>query len=498
MNLKRFFKYTFLLIGFTGSLVSCEKFLDVNTDPNNILDAPIEQVYTTATASLGFFAGSDLSRYSALIAQQWSGTLVNQTGEYERYNITGSDMNNVWDLAYSTVLSDLELVIQKSVAEKSPTYGGTAKIMKAYMFQLMVDAWGKIPYSEALKFTANKSPKFDDGSTIYPALIALIDEGIANIKDTTSVKSPGTNGTIFTGSWISQKPKWERLANTLKMRMYLHYSKIDKAKAVTEIGKLATANLMTSAADNFQMPFFNASGQYNPIHQFEVSRANYLFANATLVDLMNGKTDPRRAKYFTTFPLNSGQYKGSVGGNVSSNIKFSRLFTFLRGDTTNTAAVVPASDGSIGATSYSFTGTAPIRMLTFAEYNFIRAEAAILGVAGVSADSFFRVGIRASMSQAGISAAATEAYILTNGVLVGTDNQKIKQIIEEKFVANYGVIMESWTDFRRTGFPTIVAPTNAVMPTVPRSLPYPQSDIDLNPNAPKPKTDLSEKVFWDN
>ena len=64
-------------------------------------------------------------------------------------------------------------------------------------------------------------------------------------------------------------------------------------------------------ADNFQMPFFNTSGQQNPIHQFEVSRANYLFGNATIVNMMNDKKDPRRAKYFTTFPLYSGLYKGS-------------------------------------------------------------------------------------------------------------------------------------------------------------------------------------------
>jgi Starch-binding associating with outer membrane len=498
MNLKRFFKYSFLLAGLAVSSVSCKDYLDVNKDPNAVLDAPIEQLFTSATVSVGFFAGSDLNRYGALIAQQWSGTLPNQTGEYERYNITGTDVNNSWNLAYSTTLSDLELVIRKSSGEKSPNYAGAAKILKAYTFQLLVDAWGTIPYTEALKFTENTSPKFDDGATIYPALIALLDEAIVDINNTTSVKSPAANSTIFPGTWATQKARWERLANTLKMRLYLHYSKIDKAKAVTEIGKLASANVMTGVADNFQMAFFSTSGQQNPIHQFEVSRGNYLFGNATLVDMMNTKGDPRRPRYFTTFPLYSGQYKGSPSANLQSNIKFSRLFTYLRGDTTNTAPLAPATDGSISATQYTYNGTAPVRMLTFAEYNFIRAEAAVLGVTGISADSFYRSGIRASMSMANVSAAATEAYIAANPFpTAGTEADKIKKIIEEKFVANHGVVMEPWTDYRRTGYPVITVPSNAVISSTPRSLFYPQAEIDRNINAPKQKADLTERVFWD-
>jgi Starch-binding associating with outer membrane len=411
--------------------------------------------------------------------------------------MSATDVNNSWNLVYSTTLSDLELVIRKASSEKSPNYAGAAKILKAYTYQLLVDAWGNIPYTEALKFTDNVSPKFDDGANIYPALITLLDEAIVDVNNTTSVKSPAANSAIFTGTWASQKPKWERLANTLKMRMYLHYSKIDKAKAVTEIGKLATANVMTGVADNFQMVFFSTSGQQNPIHQFEVSRANYLFANATMVDMMNTKGDPRRPKYFTTFPLYSGIYKGSPSANLQSNLKFSRLFTYLRGDTTNTAALTPAADGSISSTQYTFNGTAPIRMLTFAEYNFIRAEAAVLGVAGISADSFYRSGIRASMSMAGVTAAATDAYIAANGTLTGTEADKIKKIIEEKFVANHGVIMEPWTDYRRTGYPVIAVPSNAVITSTPRSLFYPQLEMDRNINAPKQKADLTERIFWD-
>lgn len=509
MNLKRFFK-NMTVMALLLSIFSCQDYLDVNKDPNAITEdqGPMEQIFTSAVVSLGFFSGSDLNRYSSLIAQQYSagsrGTTV-QTWEYERYNITGSDANNAWNLMYSTVLSDLEKTIEKANAAKAPAYAGCSKILKAYSYQLLVDAWGNIPYSESLKFLDNTTPKFDDGATVYPAIIALIDEGIANINDPANVIAGArvpiaVTSTPFpaAAAWTTTRARWERLANTLKMRMWLHYSKVDKAKAVTEIGKLVSANVMTANTDNFQMAFYNVAGQYNPIHQFEISRTNYLFGNATLVDMMNTKTDPRRARYFTSFPLFSGKYLGAKGGGTTENTKYSRFFIYLRGDTL--ATTTPLADGSLnptGANSYGYTGAAPIRMLTYSEYNFIRAEAAVLGVAGITADSFYRQGIRASMSQSGVASAAAEAYIAANPFpTTGSDADKIKAIIEEKFVSNYGIIMESWTDWRRTGVPTLTAPTNAVG-AIPRSLFYPQSEIDLNPNAPKQKGNLDERVFWD-
>ena len=502
MQLNKFFKYSVLVMGIS-LLSSCKDFLDVNVDPDAVLDAPIEQLLTSATVSVGFFSGSDLQRYSALLAQQYSGQgtgATTQPQEYERYNIQGSDLNNLWSLLYSTVLSDLELVIQKAAAENSPHYAGVAKILKAYSYQLIVDAWGKAPYTHALLFTENTSPAFDDGEAIYGALDRLLTEAIADLNATTSIKSPGANSTIFTGGYAASKPRWEKLANTLKLRMLIHQSKKDKAGTVQKISALVASGVfMESNADNFQMPFFNENRRWNPIHQFEIDRFNQLFPNATLVDLMNLRNDPRRIRYFTPFPFtrpfDMASFAGAKGGDAPS-IKYSRMHTYLRGDTTNTTAVVAQADGSITDKAYSYTGAAPIRMLTFAEYNFIRAEAAVYGAPG-DAEAFYQAGIRASMTAAGVPTAQIDAYIAASGTLAGTDDEKVRAIIEEKFIASYGVIMEPWNDLRRTGYPAITIPPNALVAELPRSLYYPQSEIDLNPNAPAQKAGLNERVFWD-
>ncbi len=154
--------------------------------------------------------------------------------------------------------------------------------------------------------------------------------------------------------------------------------------------------------------------------------------------------------------------------------------------------------GGILASSLTYSGTAPIRMLTFAEYNFIRAEAAVRGAPG-DAQAFFTAGVTASMQEAGVSAANITAYLATNGTLAGTTQDKIKQIIEEKYVALFGVAVEPWTDWRRTGYPLLTPTSNKItqVTNIPRSLFYPQSEIDLNPNAKQKSADLQTRVFWD-
>jgi len=496
-------------IALTGIVLisSCKKFLDINKDPDRILavNPPMAQLLTSAQMNLAFEGGSDLFRYSTLMAQQMSGqaSQPNQTYEYDKYNITGSDQNNVWSSIFATTLSDLELIIKQAQTVGAPHYAGVAKILKAYEYSLVVDTWGDVPYTEAQQLLDNRAPHYEDDATIYPKLIQLLTDAIADINQATSNFSPGTNSLIYTNSnFTIAKPFWIKLANTLKLRLFLHYSKKDPAFAIAQITTLvntAGVTFMASNADNFQMVFINAANQKNPISQFEVSRQNYLFANATMVNMMNTKSDPRRATYFTPFPWTSSPatYKGATPGDPAT-VNYSRVYTFLRG--TATGSPTPNASGGITASSLTFSGTAPQRMVSFAEYNFIRAEAALGGAPG-DPQAFFTAGITASMQEAGVSAANITTYLTAYGTLAGTTAQKIQQVIEEKYIALFGVSVEPWTNWRRTGFPLLTPVSNRIsqVTAIPRSFFYPQSEIDLNPNAPAQKpADLQSKVFWDN
>ena len=495
-----------ILVVFSGliAISSCKKMMDINKNPDAIPDSnsPIAQLLTSAQVNLAFEGGSDLYRYTTLIMQQMSGNASqpNQTYEYYRYNVTGSDENNVWSSIFASTLNDLQLIINQGSA--SPYYTGIAKILKAYEYSLVVDTWGDVPYSEAQLLSANTQPKYDDDATIYPKLIGLLSDAVNDLNASSSALVPGTNSVMYSNAnFATVKTNWIKLANTLRLRLLLHTRKVDPTW-LTNFNALITAAgpFFTANADGFSAPFFNLANQRNPISQFEVSRANYLYADQQMVGMMNAKADPRRAFYFTDFPFGSGSYLGVAAATppVNANSNYSRIHTFLRGAVT--AGTVPP---------FTYSGAAPQRMLPFAEYCFIRAEAALYGASAAgnptayasTADGWFKAGIAASMDETGVAAVTRDAYITTNGTLAGTVDQQLKQIIEEKYIALFGVSVEPWTDYRRTGYPVLTLPANAFsgVSAVPRTLFYPQSEIDLNPNCPAQKpANLQSKVFWDN
>lgn len=482
-NIKNKILASILLVAFL--VTGCE-FGDTNENPNSLLNAPIEQQLTSLTVSIGFFAGSDVNRYSSLIMQQYSGQstgATTQTQFYEQFQIVGSDLNNTWSSLYATILNDAENIIKAAGASNSPHYSGVAKILKAYTYQLAVDTWGSIPYYDTQQLSANVKPKYDSDEVIYTELVKLLDQGIAEVNATTSTISPNLNSSIYPGAFSTTKNNWIKFANTLKLRIFLHYSEKNPAFAKTKIDELlnSSASFFVSNSDSFQMNFVDAANARNPIDQFETTRANYLVANAKIVNMMNAKVDPRRPFYFTQLPANSGLYVGAVAGAPASPGSYSKLHTYLRGTQTEN----------------EYSGAAPIRMLTFAEYNFIRAEASLRFSSPGTAQTFFQEGIRASMLSAGVDPAAITTYLAANGTLAGTPAQQLEQIINEKFIASYGVVLEPWSDFRRTGYPVLTLPSNAVVPYFPRSFFYPQSEIDLNPENAKQKTGMNVKVFWD-
>lgn len=484
---------------------SCQKFYDINESPNNMQAVPVTQLLPSITSAVGYMGVSDLYRYSGVISQQFTGNTTNlsQTFKlYEQYRINNSDVNNQWSNMYSVALADIGRIIPQAEAEGNVHFAGVAKILKAYIFQLLVDAWGDVPYSESGQFLDNLTPKFDKGEDIYASLITLLDQGVVDMNAASSTFSPTTFTTIYSSSdWNANKLKWTKFANTLKLRLYIHYSKKDPAFAQTKINDLINSGalFMTSTADNFQMQFLSESGRRNPNQSIEGGQfRNAWYPNKKIVDMMNAKTDPRRSSYFVPFPFNSNPatYKGGTATDAAS-VAYSRLNTFLKG-AISYGTVVVNPDGTVTDNSVSWNGAAPARLLTFAEYNFIRAEAASrYGITtGGTAEQFFQAGIRASMTDAGVPVADIDAYIAANGTLAGNISD-IEKIINEKYVANWGVVMESWSDWRRTGFPTLTPVPDTDLGAIPRSLVYPQSETNSNPNTPVKANGMLTRVFWD-
>ncbi len=501
----------------------CDNFLDVNTDPTRLKTAQINQALVAAQASLAFYQGADLFLYSSLFVQQAAGTGVtgSQTRFYDSYIVTNNDVNNAYTNYFAGTLADLDYVKKLGTSTGNPQYTGVAKILQAYTFSTLVDAWGDVPYKEALKGVANVQPKYDASKEIYDSLFVLLDAGVAQTK-LVNVRAISTDDLIYGGNM----GRWEKFSNTLKLRLALHYAKDDNgAKLVALVA--SGAPFMTSNADNFQMVFENVTNRQNPIHQFELSRQDYYAPGGTLVNMMNTKVDPRRGTYFVAYPaptgagtvtnVSAGPWVATPSNSSVQTNPSSRIHTYLRGSVTgDTGARVTGTSGVNGAgaptaTAVTYDGIAPSRMLLYSEYCFIRAEAALVYGATAaplaSAEAWYQEGISSSMGNSNtaiagsISAGSIATYIAANGTLDPAPATALQQIIEEKYVANYGVVMEPWSDWRRTTFPTISASAAGAANgnnVIPRILVYPLSEQQTNlANLPARASLIVKGVFWD-
>jgi hypothetical protein len=497
MAMKKLLKYTYAIILAVVLLVSCDDFLDINTDPTRLKDAQLTQVIVAAESNLAFSMGSDVFLYSSIFSQQAAGQGVSaaQTREYDKYILTNTDVNNAFSTFYATTLADLNYAKGVANAQGNPQHAGMAKVMEAFAYGILVDAWGAVPYKEAMKGVNNVQPTYDDSKEIYDSLFLVLDEAIVNLGQP-NVLAVSTEDLIYAGDMT----KWIKLANTLKLRLALHYAKEDNGAKLGEV-IAAGGPFMTSNTDNFQLAFENVTNRQNPIHQFELSRSDYYAVSDFIVNLMKGKSDPRVTTYFTSFPYSTTPaltaYKGTIPGDVTT-APYSRTGTYIRGAIVSDNGARTAG-GGLTATAVTYTGAAPLRMLTFAEYNFIRAEAALVYNIGtpVDAATFYKAGVDASLANAGITGAAATTYstAATLGALT------LQLLIEEKYVANFGVAMEPWTDWRRTGFPVLTTSPSAIVngnTTIPRILVYPLSEQQTNlSNVPERASIAVKGVFWD-
>ncbi len=108
---------------------------------------------------------------SHLWAQYYTWGIGVSIGNAERFVAEPDDHNGYWQRSYANALTDLQFIEQSD----NPHYRGIAKVFKAYVYQGLVDHFGDVPYSEALKgedqiFT----PSYDNAADIYTALSVVV------------------------------------------------------------------------------------------------------------------------------------------------------------------------------------------------------------------------------------------------------------------------------------------------------------------------------------
>jgi hypothetical protein len=443
------------LLGFCSVFVllltACDTWIDpkLNIDPNSPASASYDVVLPTAQAGMAYVLGGDFGRYASLLTQHNTGTDRQHLGIYN-YTFTEADVNNAWNTMYSGPMLDLQSLIDRSAAEGATHYQGIFHVLQAYNLVTMTDLWGDIPYSTALQGSANTAPTYDAQSAIYASANSLLDGAIAVLSAPAQGRKPGADDLIYGG----KAANWIKAANALKARMAIHLAKADAQAAGAALTALAGA--ISSNADDMQFTFGTAETEGNPWYQFNTQRSGDLTFGAKIAAIMNGTNDPRLAAYCE--PTKNGNYNDS---------------------------------SSMGPFYSSINSAVPF--LTFTEMKFIEAEAQMRLGKAAEAHAAFVAAVKASLARTGVSDADATAFLAQASVDPGATALTLENIMTQKYVAMY-TQCESFSDWRRTGFPAL-APVEGN--EIPRRFPYPQSERLYNGGNMPAGLTIFSRVWWD-
>ena len=248
----------FLGLGFCAGLVSCSDFDEVNTNPtaageeyvkpqyalnNSIGQAQMNPgtaerivVYNWASAAriCGEMSFLNVGRYSD-----------DYTSSYYYPDLSSSIKNAT--LAITAVENQLEAATTTAhEKEFFPNVKQFARIWRAYLISEFVDNFGPYPIESFL----GENPVFNSEKDDYEFILKELKEAAAAIN--TSVLPVEAEGKCDPFDNVKYDPvKWQKYANSLRMRLAMRLSNIDKATAQAEFEDAAKGNKILTADDMF-------------------------------------------------------------------------------------------------------------------------------------------------------------------------------------------------------------------------------------------------------
>lgn len=375
------------------------------------------------------------------------------TGSFDAYNI----LRQVQDMNRLAVESD------------NKNYQGLAKFFRAYHFSRLTETFGDVPYSDALNaLDGNTEPVYDTQEEIYAGLFGELEEANALL----SVDNGELIGDIIYNGDVM---KWKKLVNAYRLRLLIHLSKKTGNTNLNVTQQFVTVTsdpvkypLMESIEDNAELDYNTSSiDNYYPLFQ-DNSVPSLAALEKGFVKILKDRQDPRLfaiAEPITDQP--SGDFNSYDGVDAGMTIS----------DQNNASP----SASKINRRYINDQVNEPMILMSYAEQEFVIAEAISRGWIGGDAATHYNNGIRASMQFYDIADAEIDAY-LAQPVVVFQPANAIEMIITQKYISfflNSG--WEPYFEHLRTGYPEFsTGPGTANGGQIPKRFQYPQDEFSYN------------------
>lgn len=453
--IKRIYLFAAAVIFLTTS--ACKKELvRTNINPNATQNPQPDYLLTAAEKlTSDFYWGADNNfNSSLLIIQHWAKI---QYTEPDRYIFSNSSFTSLWNTGYAQSITDLNTIINLPDETANSNYKGVALVLRSWVFQLLTDAYGDIPYKQAGDIKTYLTPAYDSQKDVYFGL--LDDLKTANASLSATGKSIA--GDVIYGGSIDS---WKRLANSLRFRIALRIADREPEKSKTVITEILSdaGGLISSNAQTAQF-IYSTSPQQNPASAWFDTRDDFRIGK-TIVDKLYALNDPRLPIYASKPSDTSVKtYVGVPSGLTNS-------------DANNLGFAKTSKPGSA-----FLVAQAPAVIFSYAEILFDRAEAAARELSDENAEELYAAAITASLNQYGITDnTVISNYLAQPDITYKAGNYK-KSIGEQKWIALFGNGLEAFAEWRRLDYPQLSAGAAGVLDgKIPVRFIYPGSEQSLN------------------
>ncbi len=453
------------IISVLSSSCSNDTFDEIDTDPNNPTNVSVDLLLPNIEAGM-------LNNVFSGISARYITTYVEHSCNVHLNPMLPEDTNtSLWNNSYS-ILMDCKDIIEKGEEGEYWMHVGIAKVIYAFVLGTLTDIFGDVPYAEALQGSDNRNPNYDSQEDIYDALLAMLDNAIADFEKD-EISNPGNNDLLLSGD----KDLWKKVAWGLKARYLNRLSNIDSTGSATD-ALAALANSFTSVDEGMIFSdYTDGSSNPNPYASYEQSQNTYALS-VTMLDVINsfndeGYDDPRAELWFKKI---NGEFIAAPNGE---NITDQTHTTYSGISTENV-----------------LYKEAPLAVITYDEVKFIEAEANFRLGYKSEANVAYKKAVEAACVRAGLSEEDIAAYTAQGSVFTSDEELTQEMIIKQKFLSFFITQpIEAFNDYRRTGIPALYNTADGIV----KRLPYPNTELATNSNAPTDINNVTiytKKIWW--
>lgn len=464
-------RYRLLFLLLLSAFASCKKLDDFQINPNN----PTIADPSLLLPAIERTAFSTISADAALASRYLVYTQSVSNSQYYGWQRSGMGYGNI---------SQVVKMEQEAARTGKQNYKYIGKFFTSYFIVGMTQTFGDIPYSQMMQSirygnvvdTAAIRPAYDKQEDIYLGVL----EQLKIASDSLSAAEVAINGDLVYDGNIEN---WKKLINSFTLRVLMSLSKKEgvaslniKQRFNDIVSNPAKYPLMESNADNGRLPYYDITGNQYPYFNNNSMKTDY-YLDSTFVDILQELKDPRlfvfgKPKPASGLPANDFDAYDGLRGSAALAEN-----TAKRG----------AGEASQINDRYSYQATnEPSLLMSYAELQFILAEAVVRGWITGDADTYYQNGTRASLEFSNFndtySASDIDDYLAQPGLALQAGSE-IKQIITQKYVSMF--MNTGWQPFyeqRRTGFPTFDVGGSGILNDgmIPKRWMYPNDEFTNN------------------